>query len=208
MFNLPSLYDIALMLPAIILGLTFHEFAHGWAADKLGDRTARVMGRLTINPVAHVDPIGFLLLFIAGFGWAKPVPVNPYNFRGEIKQGMLLVSLAGPATNMLLAVASAVVYGAFYRLHWPYFTEIMQYMIQINIVLAIFNLIPVPPLDGSKILAGLLPGRQEWLEQLERYGPILLIVMLFTGVIGYIFSFLVTPISKALFALARLIAAW
>ncbi|MDD3654766.1 MAG: site-2 protease family protein [Desulfotomaculaceae bacterium] len=208
MFNLPSLYDVALMLPAIILGLTFHEFAHGWAADRLGDRTARHMGRLTINPLAHVDPIGFLLLFLVGFGWAKPVPVNPYNFRGEIKQGMLLVALAGPATNILLAIASAVMFGAFYQMHWPYFTEMMSYMIQINIVLAVFNLIPIPPLDGSKILAGILPGRQEWLELLERYGPFLLIVLLFTGLIGYIFSFLVNPISKVLFALAGFIAAW
>lgn len=206
MFNLPSLYDVALLLPAIILGLTFHEFAHGWAANRLGDRTARDMGRLTINPVAHVDPIGFLLLFLVGFGWAKPVPVNPYNFRGEIKQGMLLVSLAGPATNVLLAIASAVVLGLFYNQQWPYFVEIMDKMIVINIVLAVFNLIPVPPLDGSKILAGILPGRQEWLEQLERFGPILLIVLLFTGVIGYVFSFLVNPIYRVLYELASFIA--
>ncbi|MDD4169543.1 MAG: site-2 protease family protein [Desulfotomaculaceae bacterium] len=206
MFNLPSLYDVALLLPAIILGLTFHEFAHGWVADRLGDRTARAMGRLTINPVAHVDPIGFLLLFLVGFGWAKPVPVNPYNFRCEIKQGMLLVSLAGPATNVLLAVVSAVVLGLFYNQQWPYFAEIMDKMILINIVLAVFNLIPVPPLDGSKILAGILPGRQEWLEQLERFGPILLIVLLFTGVIGYVFSFLVSPIYRVLYNLASFIA--
>jgi Zn-dependent protease len=83
-FNLPSLHSMALMLPAIILGLTFHEYAHGWVADRLGDHTARYHGRLTINPLAHVDPIGFLLLFLAGFGWAKPVPVNPYNLKGTL----------------------------------------------------------------------------------------------------------------------------
>ncbi|OPY59045.1 MAG: Peptidase family M50 [Pelotomaculum sp. PtaU1.Bin035] len=206
MFNLPSLHSIALMLPAIILGLTFHEFAHGWVADRLGDRTARNLGRLTINPLAHIDPIGFLLLFFAGFGWAKPVPVNSYNLRCDMKQGMLLVALAGPATNMLLAVLSAVVFGALMGLRLPYFREIMLYMIQINVVLAIFNLIPIPPLDGSKILAGILPGRQVWLDQLERYGPILLILLLFTGVINIVFSILVSPVFNILNVLARGIA--
>lgn len=206
MFNLPSLHSMALMLPAIILGLTFHEFAHGWVADRLGDRTARDLGRLTVNPVAHVDPVGLVLLFLAGFGWAKPVPVNPYNFRGDIRRGMLLVSLAGPATNMLLALASAVVLGAFAGLRLPYFREIMLYMIQINVVLAVFNLIPIPPLDGSKILAGLLPGRQNWLYQLETYGAIILIILVFTGAIGTIFKIFVYPVVKLLISLATVIS--
>lgn len=206
MFNLPSLHSMALMLPAIILGLTFHEFAHGWTADRLGDRTARDLGRLTVNPVAHVDPVGLVLLFLAGFGWAKPVPVNPYNFRGDIRRGMLLVSLAGPATNMLLALASAVVLGAFAGLRLPYFREIMLYMIQINVVLAVFNLIPIPPLDGSKILAGLLPGRQNWLYQLETYGAIILIILVFTGAIGTIFKIFVYPLVKLLISLATVIS--
>ena len=206
MFNLPSLHSMALMLPAIVLGLTFHEFAHGWTADRLGDRTARNLGRLTVNPAAHVDPLGLLLLFLAGFGWAKPVPVNPYNFRGDMHRGMLLVSLAGPATNMILAVASAVVLGVFAGLRLPYFREIMLYMIQINVVLAVFNLIPIPPLDGSKILAGLLPGRQNWLYQLETYGAIILIILVFTGVIGYVFKIVVYPLVKLLLSLATLIS--
>lgn len=203
MFNLPSLQSMALMLPAIILGLTFHEFAHGWVADRLGDRTARDLGRLTINPVAHVDPVGLILLFLAGFGWAKPVPVNPNNFKGDMRRGMLLVSLAGPATNILLAVASAVILGIFAGLRLPYFREIMLYMIQINVVLGIFNLIPIPPLDGSKILAGILPGRQNWLYQLETYGAIILIVLVFTGAIGIIFKIFVHPIVAVLISLAR-----
>jgi len=208
MINFPDLHSIALMLPAIVLGLTFHEFAHGWVAYRLGDPTPRYLGRLTINPAAHIDPIGLLLLFIAGFGWAKPVPVNPYNFRCDIKQGMLVVALAGPATNMLLAVVAAVVFGMLAGLQLPYFREIMQYIIQINVVLAVFNLIPIPPLDGSKILAGVLPGRQGWLDQLERYGPVLLILLIFTGAIGVIFKVLVNPIFNFLSALARSVTVW
>jgi Zn-dependent protease len=203
-FDFPSLHTIALTLPAIIIGLTFHEYAHGWVAYLLGDRTAEANGRLTINPVAHLDPVGFILLILAGFGWAKPVPVNPYNFKGNIKQGMLLVSLAGPATNLILAVISAVLLGLFANKNIPYFNIIMQYMIVINVVLAIFNLIPIPPLDGSKILAGLLPGRQTWLEQLESYGPILLIVLVFFGF--RFISVLINPVVNILILLAQNVA--
>ena len=202
MFDLPSLRSIALMLPAIVLGLTFHEYAHGLAAYKLGDNTARSQGRLTINPAAHVDPVGLILLFLAGFGWAKPVPINPLNFKGDMRRGVLLVSLAGPATNMLLAIAAAVIYRVLSGLQLPYFTEIIFYIIYINVVLAVFNLIPVPPLDGSKILAGLLPGRQEWLHQLEAYGMIILIVLIFSGAIGFIFNIFVRPLVNILLSLA------
>ncbi len=205
MVNLPSLHSMALMIPAIILGLTFHEFAHGWVADRLGDRTARSMGRLTLNPAAHLDPVGLVLLFLAGFGWAKPVPVNPYNLRGDMQRGMLLVSLAGPATNIILAVVSAVVLGAFYGLRLPYFESIMMYMIQINVVLAVFNLIPIPPLDGSKILAGILPGRQNWLYQLETYGAIILIILVFTGAIGFLFRIFISPIVMMLISIANFV---
>ncbi len=202
MFNLPSLHQIALMLPAIVIGLTFHEYAHGLAAYWLGDDTARLQGRLTINPAAHVDPIGLLLLFLAGFGWAKPVPVNPLSLRGDMRRGMLLVSLAGPATNLLMAIVAVIVHLALVNLRIPYFTEIMFYIIYINVVLAIFNLLPIPPLDGSKILAGLLPGRQEWLYHLESYGLIILILLVFSGAIGYIFKFFVVPIANILLKMA------
>lgn len=204
MFDLPGLHQIALSLPAIIIGLTFHEFAHGWVAYRLGDRTAEAHGRLTVNPVAHVDPLGFIMLLLAGFGWAKPVPVNPYNFKGDIKKGMMLVSLAGPATNFILAIAAAVIWGMFAGLRLPYFNEIMSSMVWINVVLAIFNLIPIPPLDGSKILAGILPGRQEWLDRLESYGPILLIVLV---IFGFRFlSIIINPIVNILILLANFVA--
>ncbi len=153
-----------------------------------------------------MDPVGLILLFLAGFGWAKPVPVNPYNLKGDIQRGMLLVSLAGPATNLLLAIAAAIIWGVLDIFQLPYVDPIMQYMIQINVVLAIFNLIPVPPLDGSKILAGLLPGRQNWLYQLETYGVIILILLVFTGAIGFIFNIFVKPIVIALYTLAGLIS--
>lgn len=205
MFDLPSLHDIALMLPAIVLGLTFHEYAHGLAAYWLGDDTARLQGRLTINPAAHVDPVGLILLFLAGFGWAKPVPVNPLSFKGDMRRCMLLVSLAGPAMNILIAVAAVVVYRALAGLQLPYFTMIMVYIIQINVVLAIFNLLPIPPLDGSKILAGLLPGRQEWLYHLEAYGMIILILLVFSGAIGYVFNIIIRPLVIALLSLAGII---
>ena len=194
------------MLPAVVLGLTFHEYAHGLAADRLGDRTARYAGRLTVNPLAHIDPVGLLLLFFAGFGWARPVPINPLSFRGDMRRGILLVSLAGPATNMALAVASAVALGIFVHWRLPYAGDMLRYMIQINVVLAVFNLLPVPPLDGSKILAALLPGRQDWLYRMEAYGTIILILLIFTGAIRFVFTIFVSPLVLALFALAGRIA--
>lgn len=205
MFDFPSLREIAFMLPAVVLGLTFHEYAHGWMAYRLGDKTAYHLGRLTINPVAHVDPIGLLMLFFAGFGWAKPVPVNPNNLEGDVKRGMLLVSLAGPVTNLLLAIAGSLLLGlGGWKL--PYGSEILGIFIQLNIVLFIFNLLPIPPLDGSKILAGLLPGRQEWLYQLEQYGTIILLILLFTGVLGRLLGTIIRPLYSLLYELARAIS--
>lgn len=209
MFNFPSLYEILVAFPAFIIGLTFHEFAHGWAAYKLGDKTAYHQGRLTLNPIPHLDPVGFLMLVLFRFGWAKPVPVNPYNFRGDIKKGMLLVALAGPATNLLVALAASLLLG-FTWVHMPFereiYIQIMWQIIYINVILAIFNLLPVPPLDGSKILAGLLPGRQEWLYHLEQYGTIILLILLFTGLIGRVLGFFITPIINILTILVNLIS--
>ncbi|HAU31169.1 MAG: Peptidase M50 [Desulfotomaculum sp. 46_296] len=202
MFNFPTLYDIAIMLPAVVIGLTFHEYAHGWTADRLGDRTARYHGRLTLNPVAHVDVVGLIMLFIAGFGWAKPVPVNPLNLLGDMRRSLMLVSLAGPAANLLVAVLGAVLLGLG---GWKisYGSEIFNKIIILNLLLAIFNLIPVPPLDGSKILAGILPGRQEWLSVLENYGTLILILLLFTGVVGFVIRPIITPLYKLLIILAQ-----
>lgn len=200
MLRLPGLVEILFLVPAILIGLAVHEFAHACVADRLGDRTARALGRLTLNPLVHIDILGLILLFIAGFGWAKPVPVNPYNFRGNIKQGMLLVSLAGPVSNFLLACLAAVllaVLGAN-----PVLSTLLKTMIYINVVLAVFNLIPIPPLDGSKVLAGLLPGRQEWMVYLEQYGVLLLLLLMLTGVIGKFLQWFVLPLAGSLINLA------
>lgn len=194
------------MTPAVIIGLTFHEYAHAAAAYSLGDRTAYQQGRLTLNPAAHVDVLGLLMLYFAGFGWARPVPVNPYNFRGNRNTGMMVVSLAGPVSNFLLAVIGAALLGAFL---WdvPYANRITLEIIKINVILAIFNLLPVPPLDGSKILAGMIPGSQEWLYKFEQYGTIILVLLLFTGIIGRILNIFIVPVYSLLTWVARTVNA-
>lgn len=181
------------MTPAVIIGLTVHEYAHAAVANSLGDRTAYLQGRLTLNPAAHIDILGLIMLYFAGFGWAKPVPINPFHFRGNRDRGTLLVSLAGPLSNFILAVAAAALLGA---LLWdiPYAGRITREIIKINVILAIFNLLPVPPLDGSKILAGLIPGSREWLYRFEQYGTIILILLLFTGIIGRILGVFIVPV--------------
>lgn len=192
-------------LPAILIALTFHEVAHGWVAYRLGDDTAKLSGRLTLNPLRHLDPIGFILMVVARFGWAKPVPVNPLNFRGNRKTGMLWVALAGPVMNILLAYLAVLVLHLLELLinnqiisYNPYFITFIQVFFQINVVLASFNLIPLPPLDGSKILAGLLPYRfSRFMYQYERYSSLILIVLAFTGVLYYIYA----PVANGLLIL-------
>lgn len=203
MLSVPDPLRILILLPGIILGLTVHEFAHGWTADRLGDPTARYAGRLTFNPLAHIDPIGLLALILAGFGWAKPVPVNPYRLRGNVRQGMVLVSLAGPAANLLLAFACALFLAGGLGHLVPYGRQLLDAAVWINIVLAVFNLLPVPPLDGAKVLAGILPGSQEWLYQMERYGTLILLVLLFTGIIGRLLMVVIRPLYGLIMTLAH-----
>jgi len=205
LLRLPGWDEILFLVPAILIGLTLHEFAHAYVADRLGDRTARAAGRLTLNPLVHIDVLGLILLFIAGFGWAKPVPINPYNFRGNIKRGVLLVSMAGPVSNFFIACISAAALAFF--AYDPLVGTLLKTVIYINVVLAVFNLIPVPPLDGSKILAGLLPGRQEWLVYLEQYGVLLLLLLMITGLIGKFLRWTVWPLTGFLIDLAARIGA-
>lgn len=190
--TLPSIVEMVTFLPAILIALTFHEYAHGKVADLLGDSTPYYQGRLSLNPLAHIDWIGFIMLLVFHFGWAKPVQVNPFNFRKTgVKKGMMLVSLAGPGMNVLLAVIGMILL----RLLVPFqfsetgniFIRLVDPLVWINLVLAVFNLIPLPPLDGSKILAGLLPdaGAQA-VYSLEQYGPIILLLLIFTGAVGTI----------------------
>jgi Zn-dependent protease len=180
-----DLRQTLLTLPAILFGLCFHEFSHGYAAYKLGDPTPKEQGRLTLNPLTHVDPIGFLLLLIAHFGWAKPVQINPEAFKHP-KRDEILVALAGPAANLLTAFVFAVLVKLAIDLRWyaiptygaPLMT-ILIYFIQINLVLAFFNLLPFPPLDGSHLFMVLLPDRWQSLKwNLYRYGSLFLLVII------------------------------
>jgi Zn-dependent protease len=181
-----SIVSILFYAPPILLALTVHEYAHGWVAYKYGDPTAKYAGRLTLNPLAHLDFLGTIMLFLIHLGWAKPVPVNPYNLRNP-KRDMMWVSFAGPGANLLTALICGLIirFFGFLPLGMDYRTSLLGIFLQmvavglvINVVLAIFNLIPIPPLDGSKILMGLLPPQYEQqFAQLERFGPFLLIFL-------------------------------
>ncbi|MBC8180655.1 site-2 protease family protein [candidate division KSB1 bacterium] len=183
------IFEFLIIAPPILIALTFHEFAHAYAAYRLGDPTAKQMGRLSLNPLVHLDVLGTAMLFIVHIGWAKPVPVNPAYFRNP-KQDLLWVSLAGPASNLLLAF----IFGLMCRMMGieslrnlePGFSGVFQFMIGfgmiINIVLAFFNFLPIPPLDGSKILMGLVPQQYEnQLVPYLRYGPTILIALIAIG---------------------------
>jgi Zn-dependent protease len=164
---------------ALLVGLTFHEFSHALLADQLGDHRPRAMGRLTLNPLPHIDPIGALMLVVAGFGWAKPVMVNPAALRGG-RRGMAIVAFAGPIANVLVAVAFSIVYRVLdlAGTDGGFFLNLVGLIVQLNILLAIFNLIPIPPLDGYNVLLAFLPPRQAMVvRQYAPYGVIVLLLL-------------------------------
>jgi len=185
-----SLDHIIIALPILLFSVTFHEFSHAWSANKMGDATAKQMGRLTLNPIPHIDLMGLLVMVGSGFrfGWAKPVPVNPFNFR-DWRKGSFLVSLAGPTSNLLLAAVAAVLFRLLPYMGLTQSTanaayNFVYYMVSINCILAFFNLIPLPPLDGSHMLIALLPQRYEnFVASLEHYGPMILIAIVVSGFI-------------------------
>jgi Zn-dependent protease len=182
-----NIYEYGIRLLVIILALTVHEMCHGLTAYALGDDTAKVQGRLTLNPLAHLDPIGLLMLIVARFGWAKPVPVNPAKFvKTDARTGMVLVGAAGPVSNLALGFA-AVLCWVFWNPRAGFWNSFLVEMMLINVYLAFFNLIPIPPLDGSKVLFGALPARfYRNIYFLERYGSLILLVLILTRSIGFI----------------------
>jgi len=178
--------QLLISAPPILLALTLHEFAHAFVADRLGDPTPRNQGRLTLNPLAHLDPIGTILLFIARFGWAKPVQVDPRNFQNP-QRGMMIVAAAGPASNLALALIFGIIYqfmqGAPPETRTGVILQfIISYSVVINLVLAFFNLLPIPPLDGSKIIRAFLPETfLPAFSRLESFGPFLLLGIIVLG---------------------------
>ena len=168
LFRLPP-EVLVLLIPILLFALVFHEFSHGWVANKLGDPTAKNQGRLTLNPLAHLDPFGSLMILFVGFGWAKPVPVDS-RYLANPRKDMMKIAFAGPASNLLLALIG----GLIIRLtgYVDTFTSMLILFTQINISLAVFNMIPIPPLDGSQIFSGIMIQRNPQLVmQLQMYGP-------------------------------------
>ncbi len=185
--------SLVLSIPGLFLALSFHEFAHGYAAYLMGDNTARYNGRLSLNPLAHLDIAGTLCLLLFHFGWAKPVPINPANFRNQ-RKGIIVVSLAGPFANFLLALVCTIIckliegFVATSQIA-EFFYMVLLYAQVMNVGLMVFNLIPIPPLDGSKVLMEFLPYRMRYqLYSLERYSSIILLVLVWTRMLTPVLS--------------------
>lgn len=210
-----SLAFRALFIIPTMLSLTVHEWAHAWSAWKLGDDTAAREGRLSLNPIVHIDPLGTLLLPLLGvpFGWAKPVPVNPVRFRREVSMstGMAITAAAGPISNVILAIVCAIALGVTLRFNPSLARDqaglmaLLVYGVQLNIGLALFNMLPVPPLDGSRVVSRFIPRRFEdtW-ESIGRAGPILLFLVIAGG--GFILRGPISALSGVLFRLIQTIA--
>jgi Zn-dependent protease len=195
-------------LVAVIVGLTFHEFSHAAVATLQGDQTARSQGRLTLNPVVHLDPLGSIALLIAGFGWARPTPVTPSRLRYR-RLGMVLVALAGPAANLVLALVSAIALGILdptvgATLNSNFSVKLLSSLVFWNVLLGVFNLLPIPPLDGSTLLTVLLPpSRQNIVRFLDQYGIFLLLGLLILA--PNLLSPIVLAVLEAISGLAGLV---
>jgi Zn-dependent protease len=188
-FDFTYILSIILALVPSLLCITLHELSHGYVAYKLGDNTAKSRGRLTLNPIKHLDPMGLLMMVVFHVGWAKPVPVNMYNFKNP-KRGMAVTALAGPVSNLIIAIVFMFLYGALYiplgfSSVGSYLLQMIQLTAVISLGLGIFNLIPIPPLDGSKVLFSLMSDESYYkLMKYERYGSIIMLILVATGILG------------------------
>ncbi len=212
-----SLFSILVGIPGVLIAITFHEFAHGFAAYKLGDNTAKNEGRLSLNPFAHLDLIGTLMLVFAGFGWGKPVHVNPNNYTRKIsmEKGEAIVSVAGPLMNFVLAIVFTLIYYAVYKYAGAEFLDstvgeiimlLIASIITINIGLGVFNLIPLPPLDGSKIIMPFLPYKaKQWFVNNEQIFYLVFIVLWITGIAGMIITPAINWITRGILDLGKLL---
>ncbi|MCL0058235.1 site-2 protease family protein [Dehalococcoidia bacterium] len=204
LFRDPLLFFIRILtvILALLIVVTFHEFSHAWVADRLGDDTARRMGRLSLNPLAHLDRLGTLMFLLVGFGWGKPVPVNPYRLRRDPRSGMAIVAAVGPLSNLIMAGMFSILFRlellSLHPLSAFSFSGIFSILIfdiiRLNLIVAIFNSLPIPPLDGFKVAVGILPPRWAYsLAGTERYGWMILLMLialnLFTGFLWDIIRF-------------------
>ncbi|SHN78162.1 site-2 protease family protein [Desulfitobacterium chlororespirans] len=202
MFNLTT---IIANIPALLVGFAFHEYAHAWVADRLGDPTPRSQGRLTLNPFVHLDIFGTLMAVLYSFGWAKPVMTQPHYFKGNKERGRVLVSVAGPLANLLVAFIAMMLWIltlAFLKdSSWiGTISTIFMSLVIMNLGLGVFNILPIPPLDGFSILRGVVPGRySKVLDTLETYGMFILVIILFTNFLGVILQ----PAVSGLYAFYR-----
>lgn len=203
-----GILNLLLTIPGVLIALTFHEFAHAWAAVKLGDDTPKVQGRLSLNPFSHMDPIGFVFLIVAGFGWGKPVEIDSRNFNGKysLSKAEAIVAAAGPIMNFILAFLFMILYYVLFvstsamsglSLQWQQIISyIIMYIISINIGLGVFNLIPVPPLDGSKVLMHFLPSKgKQWFYNNQQIFYVVFLLIWITG----LSSVILQPIFEAVF---------
>lgn len=215
--NPGALFGLLVSIPGVLIAITFHEFAHGFVAYKLGDNTAKDEGRLSLNPLDHLDPIGTLMLLFAGFGWGKPVHVNPRNYTRKIsmEKGEAIVSAAGPIMNILLAIIFTLIYFAVKKYASVAFLSstvggiillLIVSVISTNIGLGVFNLIPLPPLDGSKIIMPFLPYKaKEFFVNNEQIFSLIFVVLWVTGIAGIIITPVINWVTSGILSLGQLI---
>ena len=215
--NPGKILALLLSIPGVLIAITFHEYAHAWTAYKLGDDTAKSQGRLSLNPLKHMDPIGIVMLLFLGFGWGRPVEIDSRNFNRNIsvRKAEAVVSIAGPLANFILAIVFSAIYGALIKFNALTSMDtrtaltiitILQSIISINIGLGVFNLIPLPPLDGSKIIMPFLPYKaKEWFTNNEQLFSLVFVVLWITGIAGTIISPAINLVTTGILSLGKLI---